>query len=203
MTDAVGKWSPGASYGPVLSQTDLYLLNVDLELHPILADTSDSFQFMFNLSTGQTGGFNHGSDAEQPFTARDEPATLPRVEDLIIITESSPWCTIVRNPAGVTLGDVCTTLWKDYADNAVTDKEFESLPPRMQDQVRRFASGGGASNGWSQYYSPQTPTPNRFRRTDWLRERVYFNKLMRVDSYSRQRLGYAAPNIFTMQLRAY
>lgn len=73
MADAVGKWAPGASCtwcsplsfhslnyicciadGPVLSQTDLYLLNVDLELHPILADTSDSFQFMFNLATGAT-----------------------------------------------------------------------------------------------------------------------------------------------------
>lgn len=141
-----------------------------------------------SCGAGQTGGFNHGSDAEQPFTARDEPATLPRVEDLIIITESSPWCTIVHNSAGVTLGDVCTTLWKEwvfissggsdmvsfmwltyfdisYSENAVTEKEFESLGPRMQDQIRRFASGG-AANGWSSFYSPQTPAPgNRFRRT--------------------------------------
>lgn len=39
--------------GPVLSQTDLYLLNADLELNPILANDSGSFQLIFNLSNGR------------------------------------------------------------------------------------------------------------------------------------------------------
>ena len=39
---------------------------------------------------------------------------MPRVEELIIITELSPWCTIIKNPQGVTLGDVCQTLFKEY-----------------------------------------------------------------------------------------
>ena len=39
---------------------------------------------------------------------------MPRVEELIIITEFSPWCTIIKNPNGVTLGDICTTLFKEY-----------------------------------------------------------------------------------------
>ena len=51
-----------------------------------------------------------------PFTAKDEPATMPRVEELIIITEYSPWCTIVRNPQGVTLGDVTGTLFKECVE---------------------------------------------------------------------------------------
>ena len=51
-----------------------------------------------------------------PFTAKDEPATMPRVEELIIITEYSPWCTIVRNPQGVTLGDVTVTLFKECVE---------------------------------------------------------------------------------------
>lgn len=38
---------------------------------------------------------------------------MPRVEELIIITEFSPWCTIIKNPLGVTLGDICTTLFKE------------------------------------------------------------------------------------------
>lgn len=65
-------------------------------------------------ATGQTGGYNHEArDRDIPFTAKDEPATMPRVEELIVITEYSPWCTIIRNPQGVTLGDVCTTLFKE------------------------------------------------------------------------------------------
>lgn len=63
---------------------------------------------------GSTGGFNNEArDRDIPFTAKDEPATLPRVTDLIIITELSPWCTIVHNDRGVTTGDVCGTIWKE------------------------------------------------------------------------------------------
>ena len=67
-----------------------------------------------HLLPGQTGGYNHEArDRDSPFTAKEEPATMPRVEELIIITELSPWCTIIKNPQGVTLGDVCQTLFKE------------------------------------------------------------------------------------------
>lgn len=123
----------------MLSQTDLYLLNTELQLHPILQGSDHSFQLIFNLVTGtmkpvgatgckphvlivlpgSTGGFNsEARDRDIPFTAKDEPATLPRVTDLIIITELSPWCTIVHNDRGVTTGDVCGTLWKEYVPRA-------------------------------------------------------------------------------------
>lgn len=63
---------------------------------------------------GQTVGYNSASrDRDLPFTAKDEPATLPRVAELIIITDLSPWCTIVQNPSGVTMNDICTTVWKE------------------------------------------------------------------------------------------
>lgn len=63
---------------------------------------------------GSTGGFNaEARDRDIPFTAKDEPATLPRVTELIIITELSPWCTIIRNERGVTMSDVCSTIWKE------------------------------------------------------------------------------------------
>lgn len=118
---------------------------------------------------------------------------MPRVEELIIITEHSPWCTIVKNPAGVTLGDICGTLFKEYVpgpftlcsaffpiisesnskrlsvsvfhrygEKMVTEKEFDSLPTRLQEQVRRYAASS-ANQSWQQYYSPQ-PTPTQFRR---------------------------------------
>ncbi|KAJ3487089.1 hypothetical protein NLI96_g3780 [Meripilus lineatus] len=163
MADTIGKWAPGSSYGPVLSQTDLYLLKPELELNPILRNANDKFQLIFNISSGQTVGFNHEArDRDLPFNAKDEPATLPRVAELIIITDLSPWCTIVRNANGVTMNDICTTVWKEYTDNMVTDKEFESLPSRLQEQVRRHATSSQASS-WQQYYAPAQP-PSRFRR---------------------------------------
>lgn len=71
MDKIVGKWTPGASCGwfecyinvrgdfkaiqtdgPVLSQTDLYLLQTELELNPILAQGKVTNQLQFHLVTG-------------------------------------------------------------------------------------------------------------------------------------------------------
>lgn len=200
MADQVGKWASGMSYGPVLTQTDLYLLDTPLQVNPIIAHNgATKFHLVFNLATGQTGGFNNEArDRDLPFVQKDEPATLPRVQELILITEFSPWCTIVKNERGVTMSDVCTALWKEYTENNVSEAEFAALPPRLQEQVRRTAQHN-AQSGWNMYYSPQQP-PNRFRRIDWLREKVYFDGLIKKDAYSIQRLGYKAPNIFIVQL---
>jgi len=202
MTDQVGKWAAGLSYGPVLTQTDLYLLDTHLEVNPIIAHNGNTnFHLVFNLATGQTGGFNNEArDRDLPFSQKDQPATLPRIQELILITDLSPWCTIVKNERGVTMSDVCTALWKEYTENNVTDAEFAALPPRLQEQVKRTAQHNSQA-GWNMYYSPQQP-PQRFRRIDWLREKVYFDGLVKRDSYSVQRLGYQAPNIFFVQLLA-
>jgi hypothetical protein len=203
MADSVGKWAAGAFYGPVLSQTDLYLLNTDLELNPILANTHGNFHLVFNLITGQTGGFNPDArDRDLQFTAKDEPATLPRVQQFIIITEISPWCTIVKNERGVTMNDVCTAVWKDYTENFVTDPEFAALPPRLQEQVKRMAAHNNQASQWAGYYATPPVAPNRYKRVDWLRERVFFEGLRKSDAYAISRLGFKAPNIFVMDLVA-
>ncbi|KAH7890059.1 hypothetical protein F5I97DRAFT_1934826 [Phlebopus sp. FC_14] len=209
MDTAVGKWSAGMSYGPVLSQTDLYLLNTDLELNPILQGQSN-FHLLFNLVTGSTGGFNtEARDRDIPFIAKDEPATLPRVSDLIIITELSPWCTIVHNDRGVTMSDLCSTIWKEYTENYITEPEFTSLAGRLQEQVKRASTNNNQGGGWAAYYG--TPAPNRYKRVvrsdrqrvlDWLRDKIYFDGLTKKDEYSVKRLGFKAPNIFVMNLAA-
>jgi len=53
-------------------------------------------------------------DTGNEFKEKGEPAVLPRVNQLYIISEFSPWCTTVKNEQGVTLGDVCTTIWREY-----------------------------------------------------------------------------------------
>ncbi|KAF7790967.1 hypothetical protein EIP86_001926 [Pleurotus ostreatoroseus] len=202
MADSVGKWAAGSSYGPVLSTAELYLLKPELELNPILTNSSNAFQLIFNIASGQTVGFNaEARDRDLPFVQKDEPATLPRVQELVIIAELSPWCTIVKNPTGVTMNDICSQIWKDYTENMVTEKEFESLPPRQQDQIRRHATNAVNNGGWGAYYTPAT-VPNRFRRVDWLRDKVFFDRLVRKDTYAKARLGFHAPNIFVMMLNS-
>lgn len=199
----VNKWASGTSYGPVLSQTDLYLLNTELQLHPILQGANPGFHLLFNLVTGSTGGFNpEARDRDLPFTQKDQPATLPRVTDLIVITELSPWCTIIHNDRGVTLSDVCSTIWKDYTENYITEQEFNSLPPRLQEQVKRVATnnaGQAQGNGWGMYNYTPAP-PNRYKRVDWLRDKTFFDGLTKKDTYAASRLGFKAPNIFVMTL---
>jgi hypothetical protein len=124
-----------------LTQTDLYLLGTELTLHPILAGTEAKFHLVFNVQTGsflfsshssahqrltiktlggggdhlgQTGGYNADNrDRDLPFSQKDEPATLPRVQQMYIISDLSPWCTTVKNDKGVTLGDICQQIWKE------------------------------------------------------------------------------------------
>jgi len=203
MADVINKWAAGPHYGPVLSPTDLYLLGGALTLHPILTHSMPSFHLVFNLSTGQTGGFNETKrDEDLPFSHKDEPATLPRVQQLVIITRQSPWVTVVTNDSsGVTLGDVCAAVWAQYSESYITDSEFATLPPRWQEQVKRAAQNSQTFNSWSLYYSPQTQQ-QKFRRTDWLRDKVFFDGLEVDNDYSQTRLGFKAPNVFTMSLCA-
>ena len=121
--------------GPVLSQIDLYLLQTELDVHPILKNAHPDFHLVFNMATGarrslslslsfnltdssshvgQTGGWHPDSrEREMQFTQKDEPATMPRVQQLIILSEFTPWCTLVNNPNGVTLGDVITGVFNE------------------------------------------------------------------------------------------
>lgn len=49
-----------------------------------------------------------------------------------------------------------------YTEHYVTEGEFQALPPRLQEQVKRTAAHNSQS-GWNMYYSPAV-TPNRYRR---------------------------------------
>ncbi|KAF5324954.1 hypothetical protein D9611_004135 [Ephemerocybe angulata] len=203
MVDSVGKWAKGEQYGPVLSQTDLYLLGVPLEIHPILKSADASFHLQFDLTNGSTVGWDSSDRSREiPFTQRDQPATMPRVSQVIIITHSSPWCTVVMNDNGVTLGDVCIKLWQEYSQNNITDAEFNCLPSRMQEAVRRTAQHHAASQWPGGYYQPPAAQTNSFKRYDWLRDRTMFDRLLKEgqDAYIQSRLGFTAPNIFVMEL---
>ncbi|ETW85172.1 hypothetical protein HETIRDRAFT_438198 [Heterobasidion irregulare TC 32-1] len=196
------KWAAGPAYGPVLSQTDLYILCKEIQLHPILTRQHPSFTLIFNLLDGQPGGYNP-NDAEHnlPLTQANEPATLPRVQELVIITDHSPWCTIVKNPEGVTLGDVFGTLWREYTDNPVTEAELGSCPQRIQDVIKRAAqTNQGSGTPWTGFY---TPAASRVRRVDWLRDKVSFESMVKDDNYIHGRLGFSAPNIFLLRMGAW
>ncbi|KXN91950.1 hypothetical protein AN958_11012 [Leucoagaricus sp. SymC.cos] len=198
MATPVNKWAPGISYGPVLSQTDLYLLNPELEIHPILQQKHATFRLVLNMSTGSVSDGDGRPGVE--FVQKDEPAVLPRVEQLYIISDHSPWCTTVKNEKGVTLSDVCTAIWQEYTNNYVTDAEMATLSARGQEQVRKAAQmHQGIGSQWGGYPHIQVTTV-RCRRVDWFKDRIYFEGMRREDRYAQNRLGFKASNIFIMDL---
>ncbi|KJA21099.1 hypothetical protein HYPSUDRAFT_42482 [Hypholoma sublateritium FD-334 SS-4] len=204
MDRAVSRWAPGASYGPVLGQTDLYLLGRDaaLEVNPLLKGEVPQYQMQFHVVTGfSSSNRNQGDTSVQ---GKDEPATLPRVTQIILISRFSPWCTIIKKDTGVTIGDICSAIYKDYVEHEITDAEYATLSQRAQDQLKRtaaqhFNNQMQPQGGQWGYYTPQQ-APDRLRRVDWLRERVYFEGLSKDDNYVQSRLGFKAPNIFVMDL---
>jgi len=204
MDRVVSKWTPGANYGPILSQTDLYLLQTKLELNPILEGKLDNYQLQFHLVTGFA---TNNATGDNSVVGKEEPATLPRVSQIVLVSRYSPWCTIVKKETGVTIGDICSAIFKDYTEHDVTDSEFKFLNQRAQEQLRRTAAVNfntlqpPGANQWAGYYSsPAQPGPDHLRRVDWLRERVYFEGLSRDDNYIQGRLGFKAPNLFVMEL---
>ncbi|GJJ11838.1 hypothetical protein Clacol_006076 [Clathrus columnatus] len=131
-----GKWMVGEDYGPVLSRTDLYLLQQELELHPVLKGLPN---FVFNVTTGEAKILN-AAQQEEPFDSqKDEPASIPRVTELIIISKVSPWCVTVFNENGVTLENVLGCIFEEYAKR-ITDLELSKIPSNVQHQIRRTAA---------------------------------------------------------------
>ncbi|EJC97581.1 uncharacterized protein FOMMEDRAFT_130419 [Fomitiporia mediterranea MF3/22] len=197
------KWKPG--FGPVLKPKDLYLLEADLEIHPILAQKYDPFRLECNLMTGRCVGIK-GGDRDLAFTMKDESATLPRVTELMIIlrAKTAPWCTIVRNEKGVTLADVCGTLWKEYTENPLTEAEFNLLNPRDKDKVQRLAlrreSDGFASGLSGMWGVGNAVGYARCRRIDCLFGKVYFDGLERDDDLAKEKLRFVAPNVFVLRV---
>ncbi|KAG8905860.1 hypothetical protein FRB99_008071 [Tulasnella sp. 403] len=201
------KFSAGPNYGPVLTTTDLYLLNCPLAIHPILTHSFGGFHLILNLASGHAGGYDPGNkDQDLELAHGNEPATIPRVQEVHIISKLTPWHTHIRNPGGVTVADVCTALGKQYSEVLITDAELSTLAPRTKDQVRRAAANAQqiyGAPGWDGYYgspSPGRPGGERLSRFAWLRDRIFFDGLEKDDAFAQQQLGFKAPNIFIMQV---
>ncbi|KAF8328826.1 uncharacterized protein EI90DRAFT_1480556 [Cantharellus anzutake] len=207
---SISKWAVGSAYGPVLTSTELYLLQAadgckGLELNPILNHSLKSFHLVFNLANG--GYDNADPDKDLAFTQGDQPATIPRVSELYVIAKISPWVATVtasQPKRGVTLGDVINCVWSTYGENTITEAEWSSLGVREQERVKRASVNNqinsNPSMGWNGGYpfSPSTMDAKNFRRSDWLRDKIFFDGIEIDDEYAVKRLGFKAPNVFVM-----
>lgn len=108
----------------MLPQLQLYQLRAQLRVHPVLERKRKDFNFVFNIKSGafravaarrlawliaragEAGGMSDSRASVPLGPMADAPATHPRVQQLYIITDKSPWYTLVENKDGVTVGDV-------------------------------------------------------------------------------------------------
>ncbi|KIJ57247.1 hypothetical protein M422DRAFT_773892 [Sphaerobolus stellatus SS14] len=180
-------------FAPVLTKDELHALWPDLELNPVLSEGTD-LGLVFNFITGEAS-MTDNQGRPGPLSQRYEPATLPQVDELIIMSKNSPWCTVVSNPHGVTVDDVFQSLYECYVE-IMTEDEMAGLSPRNQDQMMRTRG----LNMQTEYASGVTFRHGEHPRYDHLRNFVFFHHLLKDNSYVQQRLHYTAPNIFVMRL---
>ncbi|CCA70575.1 hypothetical protein PIIN_04512 [Serendipita indica DSM 11827] len=210
MTDKVGKWLEGSAYGPVMKQTDIFLLGVTLTVNPVLTGDHPDIRINFNVSTGDITAQNPKDDKEEPpwEPYQEQPAVLPRCTTLYIICRQTPWCIHIENRTGVTVKDVFTSLYAFHSNEFITEDEWNALPPKTQDRIKRMARQDGNLGGpvpqtpgqWSYYHQSPNPTSVRFARKAWLQSRVNLDDLKVDDEYCEQRLGYKGPNVLVMTL---
>lgn len=209
MTEKVGKWLDGAAYGPVLKQTDLYLLGATMSVNPVLTEEHPDVKINFNIATGDISANNPKNEEEEvswePF--QDQPAVLPRCTTIYILCRQSPWCVPVENRTGVTVKDVFSALYQFHSNEFITEDEWSALPLKTQDKIKRLAkqdpSIGGNAPGtpqWSYYHTPNQ-TAVRYARKAWLQARVNLEELKVDDDYCEQRLGFRGPNVLVMTLQ--
>ncbi|KAI0028426.1 hypothetical protein K488DRAFT_58659, partial [Vararia minispora EC-137] len=129
------------------------------------------------------------------FTQGSEPATSPRLQEIHIISPESPWCTTVRNDEGVTLHDIFSTLQRSYTTRYITEAEFEGCSLRMRSAIKAYLATAAAVLK----SDPNRLPPDQVPRICWLRDRHYFQRLTINKSYTEQRLGISAPNIFILR----
>lgn len=79
--------------------------------------------------TPDAGGYNPANkDQDLELAHGNEPATVPRVQELHIICRLAPWHTHIKNPTGVTVADFCTAIGKQYASLNLSGFLCDSSP---------------------------------------------------------------------------
>lgn len=72
-----------------------------------------------NFSLLSVGFATNNATGDNSVVGKEEPATLPRVSQIVLVSRYSPWCTIVKKETGVTIGDICSAIFKEYVPHVL------------------------------------------------------------------------------------
>ncbi|KAH7102685.1 hypothetical protein BKA62DRAFT_97973 [Auriculariales sp. MPI-PUGE-AT-0066] len=203
----IGMWLAGENYGPALPPLHLYQLKAPLKIHPCLTALGKGPSLMFNLRTGECAAMAEDRQLVELHGIRREPATHPRVQQLYLIMDRSPWFTLCENEEGVTIGDIINAVARDYRKFITTD-EWARLTPVQQERIRRSALSGeyARQEQHLQQYHRETQPPqnalvldNRpYRRSLWLMESYFVEHWEQNEKLAQARLGFSSPDVLVM-----
>jgi hypothetical protein len=178
--------------GPVHVARVATLLNTTFEVNPILRHLppqSDEnrleYNVLFSLSTASL--FKDKQEVSW-VDGRDEPAVLPRLETLTLVSEHFPWMIHVRASdadIGVTCADVMEALYKDLHKSSSREEVNKWSKERLEKisavyhynrQAKEGVPGGALGRG--------------FRRVDYLSEYTIFDGIEYDEAMARERFGF-------------
>ena len=178
--------------GPVHNARMATLLDTTFEVNPILRHLppqSDEnrleYNVLFSLSTASL--FKDKQEISW-VDGRDEPAVLPRLETLTLISEHFPWMINVKASdadVGVTCADVMEALNRDL------HKSFS------KEEVNRWSKGRLEKISAVYHYNrkakegvPGGALGKGFRRVDYLSEYTIFDGIEYDEAMARERFGF-------------
>lgn len=147
---------------PVLTPAEIQASHLTLSLNPGLAtihwDIRHPPSAVWSVIPGRKTTL---------WTGHNEPATVPLVPSLRIISPYFPWVISARNPAGVTCGDILSAIHSS-ATQLVWRGEFEQL--RSSDKSRLAAGYHANRPGKGEPKTADSPfdADSWLVRADWL-----------------------------------
>lgn len=179
--------------GPVHNARTATLLDTTFEVNPILRHLppqSDEnrleYNVLFSLSTASL--FKDKQEISW-VDGRDEPAVLPRLETLTLISEHFPWMIYVKASdadVGVTCADVMEALNKDLHKSFSKDEVDKWSKGRLEKISAVYHYNRKAKEG-----VPGGALGKGFRRVDYLSEYTIFDGIEYDDAMARERFGFS------------
>jgi hypothetical protein len=178
--------------GPVLSARNLRALHVKLEVNPILCPPqarADGPYLQWNMLFKDN--YIHLSSDDDPRASwgnRDEPATIPRTDFLIIVSPFFPWTHTINNRGrAITTGKLLSELSK-FLNTFTTSEEYDHAPEHLQREVY----GAWELNRSRGQDVPGGALARQMLKLDFLVNNTMFEGITTDEHFVAERLGFSA-----------
>ncbi|WWD17496.1 hypothetical protein CI109_101937 [Kwoniella shandongensis] len=122
---------------------------------------------------------------------RFQPATSPKVEELILLHDTTGWCIRVANRLGVNITDVLTGIFDFFASPLYVDELGEMHPRAVRVMEQQYFEK--RAQGFHDIFEG-------YRKSDALLGMTYFNGIRYNDDLVMRKLNYVATNVLVLSL---